>query len=69
VKKNAVREPPSDDHKHPDFYTRLAIWEAHIDKDEIVAWEEEHNEEQAEFKEHHGQDFSDDPIYYANQDD
>ncbi|KIK31573.1 hypothetical protein CY34DRAFT_19785, partial [Suillus luteus UH-Slu-Lm8-n1] len=62
--------PPSDDdHKRPDFYKDLTDWEARVDKAEMKAWEKEHADEIAEFEDHHGQDFSDDPIYYANQDD
>jgi hypothetical protein len=68
-KENAICEPPSNDHKQPDFYQKLAIWEAHVDKEESRAWQQEHAEEIAEFEEHYGADFSDDPIYYANQDD
>ncbi|KAG2738669.1 hypothetical protein P692DRAFT_20757908 [Suillus brevipes Sb2] len=48
--------------------TRLAIWEANVDEEEVVAWEKEHEEDQAEFEERFPSDFSDDPIYYYNQD-
>jgi hypothetical protein len=68
-KENKIPEPPSSDHKQPDFYQKLAIWEAHVDEEESLTWQKEHAEELAEFEELHSHDFSDDPIYYAKQDD
>jgi hypothetical protein len=65
---DAARKPPPTDYNAPDFYTRLAIWEAYVDEEEVVAWEKEHEEDQAEFEERFPSDYSDDPIYYANQD-
>ncbi|KIK32109.1 hypothetical protein CY34DRAFT_19283 [Suillus luteus UH-Slu-Lm8-n1] len=66
---NKIREPPSDDHKRPDFYTDLTVWEAHVDEDETQAWEKEHVDKLAEFEKCYAHDFSDDPINYTNQDD
>ncbi|KAG1762015.1 hypothetical protein EDD22DRAFT_953476 [Suillus occidentalis] len=68
-RENKIPEPPSSDHKQPDFYQKLTIWEAHIDEEESLTWQKEHAEELAEFEEHYAQDYSDDPIHYANQDD
>jgi hypothetical protein len=63
LKKAIVREPPPMEFTDTDFYVKLAAWEANLDDDERNKRFDEYEDSG------HCYEFSDDPIYYHNQDD